>query len=96
MNEAVWTGKRIMLVCIIAGMALGGSFSSLVTIITTMLIISFVPIVMVRTYDVSPMCFLRFPPMLPAGVADDIFDIFNTTIFPRHLPWPEVRIHITS
>ena len=88
-NEMVWTAKRLILVCALSGMLMGSTLSSVVTLITTVSVFAFMPIVIVRTYDMSPMCFMRLPPMLPAGIADDIFDVFNVTLLPRHIPWPE-------
>jgi hypothetical protein len=51
--------------------------------------IIFVPLALIRAYDIPAVCVLKFPPILPACVFDDLYDIVDTAILARHIAWPE-------
>jgi len=77
------TGVQALLLCLVSGLVLGSTFSSLVAIITTAVLFGFIPVVLSRAYDISIACFVRAPPLMPAALADDLFDIVNMTLLPR-------------
>ena len=90
LTAAAWrTAVQLGLACVIAGVLFGGVMSSLTGLATVFAALSFVPWVLMRTYDLPLACLIRLPPMLPVGLADDMFDVLNTSVLPRHLPWPE-------
>lgn len=51
--------------------------------------LAFVPVVISRTYNTSLFCFVRMPPPLPVCLFDDMYDVVDTYLLARHLPWPE-------
>ena len=68
-----------------ASFVAGGSIGATASAIAGL---AYVPIVIARAYQLSPACFLRLPPMLPSALADDLFEVVNSTLLPRNLPWP--------
>ena len=90
LTAAAWrTATQLGLACVVAGVLFGGVMSSLTGLATVFAALSFVPWVLMRTYDLPLACLIRLPPMLPVGLADDMFDVLNTSVLPRHLPWPQ-------
>ena len=86
---AFQTAWQLAAIVAVSNVVCGKMLSFMMAPISAAAIIAFAPVVMVRAYDISPVCILRVPPLLPANLADDLFDILNTTIIPRHLPWPD-------
>lgn len=41
-----------------------------------------------RTYGISYSCMLRFPPLLPVCLFDDLYDAIDAYVLPRHIAWP--------
>lgn len=48
-----------------------------------------VPMISVaRTYSINYACLVRFPPLLPVCLFDDIYDLIDKSVLPRHINWP--------
>lgn len=84
LKTAVMVGGTVALTSLCTG-PFSGAITSIVAIAAT---ISYAPIVIVRTYGLETGCLFRFPPVLPVCLADDIFDILNTTVLAQHIVWP--------
>lgn len=72
----------------VLNLALGGLGAAASTTLSLVGGVAFVPIVLSRTYNMSLSCFLRMPAPLPVCLFDDLYDIVDTYILPRHFPWP--------
>ena len=87
-QEAWHTAWQFAGASMLVSVAAGGLLAPLAMVATTVIGFTFVPVVLVRAYDIAPGCILRFPPLLPATLADDLYALVGPHLT-RHAPWPD-------
>ena len=92
-TTALWLYGAVCALNLVGGTA-ASYVSTLVSIVSGVL---YVPIVMYRTYDLQPSCIWRLKGMVvPVCFVDDVYDIMDKYLLPRHIGWPAGLLHRTT